>query len=843
MESRHDKALVDLRSDHEASLAQKVKELELQRAEALALAVSTANAEAREKAAFVEQEHRAALEAAVERSRQSGQAEVRNLKKRHQDAVAQIRSNAQKQTAALLTELEQSHANELQAGLEEARAAIEKARQESTEYHQGDMLRLETEQQSQLTELENRLQSEKEAELSQRQSAFALEIAALQSRLDASFTGHAEAERALAGLRQQVSQAERRTVEAKQSSDEEVTSLKKEKEDLTSQLEKVQTTLRELQSKYSTGANTPKMSSTNEELASIKLQLDSMEEERAGMRLTLQKKLDEKTELSRQNDFLIKELEALLAQRARPGPPARNTSDALVQTEQLISEPKVDLASIKQIQSEKRKSLRPVTPMSPGRRQAKDEVDMAWSARSFEDYLQDAHAELSELGSVITANEQLFSRKIEEHVGELQRAKDQLALDYQAKLEKLAGDKERMEKMVTSTQVAAFARDRKDLVAQYDADFDDPGEQAAMLSSLPVGKARALRTAEQRLVQDYNKRIAKRKSQIALKHAEKFQSITQEYDRKIAELLNNRHRLEGDLSLDPSRFEDEFGDLRTQSEQLRAEKAQSAYNSPQTVRTKMTAPAEDEFTLRPRRQRASDERPQMIHRTSNPRNSTSLPRSSLHERRVSPEPPAMPRVPFPGSRDSPEATSQPFRGRERYAPAPQRSLMRAKGPSDVHPRPQQRVASAPSPTKRPASRRTNGNDITAHDLSVSAADFERSTASERSPHLHQDKRSRSKPGFLRRVKDRISLDGHRPHVPHFSRPVSSSGRPASRSADQTPTRLEPTREPESEAPASETSVPAGPAFQKGRRSRSKQLSSGMIYYQAPRQKSPVVEYD
>ncbi|KAK4624324.1 hypothetical protein CLAFUW4_06329 [Fulvia fulva] len=826
LKEEHGKSLNSLVLASEDSTATKLQQLQTKHEEA----ILGASVEAKERARLAEQQHRAALESAVDRARHSGQAEVKNLKKRHQDAVAQIRKTAQQQSAAQLTVLEQSHQREHQEALLQARMEAERDLQTTLENHQGELLRLNTEHQTTLHALQASLDTKRVSEMKTKEDSHRHEVEALQARLDATLTGQAEAERSVARLRQQVSQAEQRVAEAKMLSEDDLTALQQEKTDLTAQLRQVQDSLRELQSKFSNGTTTPKSRHTNEELATIRLQLAALEEDRAMLRLTLQKRLDEKDDLIRQNDFLVQELETLHAQRLRPQNTARNMRDVQIQTEDFASEePKVDLATFQNIRAGRRKSARPVTPMSPGQRQARDEIDMAWKTRSFEDYLHNAKTELSELGSAITANETLFAQKIQEHVGELQRVKDELAADYKSKLDDLATDKQRMEQMVTSKQTAAFAKDRQQLVVRYGADRDDTSDYVA------------LRTAEERLVQDYNKRIAKRKSQIALRHAEEYHALTEEYDKKVAQLLDNQSTLEGDLSVDPWKFERDLGDLRKEGVKLEADKGRSTSESPVAVRSQRGRaakrfaspqngtshdPTEQDASDRPKTARDSRRRPNLERWTSHPRNSTSIPRSSsvprgsYQGRRESPEPPAVPKVLFPGGRDSPHSTSQPYQGRSgppgtsKYPPVAERSLLRSKTPTDVQERRLVFTEPTPSPIKTPTKR---GPEKAAQTLGITPTEVERQAMrQECGPNSME---SPTRPGFLRRVRDRMSIDGHRPR---FHRPGSRSG-------------LATTPEPDVVKKEVPPAAPTGPSssYIRSRRSRSTKLSSGMIYYQPP----------
>lgn len=190
-----------------------------------------------------------------------------------------------------------------------------------------------------------------------------------------------------------------------------------------------------------------------------------------------------------------------------------------------------------------------------------------------------------------------------------------------------------------------FAQERRRLVAQYGIEsIDGPEAQTVMLTSLPLKQAKALRTAEQRLVAEHSRRVAKRRSQIALQHAEEFQSLTQDYDRKISELLNDKERLQNDLSVEPTKFEQDLNDLRAKSKQLEARKAESIPNTPQSPQS--IQKDADVFQQAVKKEQVTAKRASQLPQraiTSSPRTLASIPRA----------------VQYPGTRHSADATSQP----------------------------------------------------------------------------------------------------------------------------------------------------------------------------------------
>ena len=206
-----------------------------------------------------------------------------------------------------------------------------------------------------------------------------------------------------------------------------------------------------------------------------------------------------------------------------------------------------------------------------------------------------------------------------------------------------------MEREVSAKSAEEFAKEHKELVASYGIGPDQPAKQAA---NLPTPKKQALQAAEERLVSFYSKQVVKRKSQVAMKHAEEFHSLTQDFDRRIVELLSQKETLEGDLSVEPSKFEQDWDALDVKSVQLERERAGSVENSPKANDSAMKS-VEHSSPESARRSSGTVADPapksQLPKRslTSAPRTPTSIPRA----------------VPFPGNRASPDATSQPFKGR------------------------------------------------------------------------------------------------------------------------------------------------------------------------------------
>lgn len=732
----HKRTFSDAQVASEGSNAQQISQLEQKHAEELKAALAAAAAEADERAAAAERAHRAALESAVEKTRQQAESDVKKLKRRHQDAVAEVRLITQKQSQFALGELEDKHRQALNSaarGLELAisthEAEMVAAQKTTAEMHQAELLRLENEYQVKLAEERRKLLDDKTQEFEQKQQSFSAEIASLHARLDHTLTGQAEAERSLAVMRKQSAEGEKRIAEVRDSMEEQLKALREEKEDLATQLRQSKAAFEELQAKLVDDEENPAEEATTDKKAPTKeipspqsavtsrrasmhqseFTIARLEQELSAARALAQRRLDEKSEMVRQNDFLIKELEVLLAQRSH----AKNNStsngskaDAEVQTEPFVAEPKTSQSAARQIKPE---LLRPKTPLSPGSRQAREEIEQAWEGRSFENYLRRSQAELSELGGVISANEALFAMKVKEHAGDVQRAKELLSLEYQEKFDKLAWEKERMEKLVTVQQQAEFAKDRRRLVASYGAaETDDIQAQASFLNSLPPHRAKALRSAEQNLIKEYSGRLAKRKSEIALKHAEEFQSLTLEHDQKVADLLNGGARTGGAISANSMDFDFDLTELETSSVMTEKDnRRHSYYGTPRSIVTerRLSTSHGDRRDTREGRSLQRTSQTDTSKWTSAPRTSHSLPRSRTPGANSRHSAPPVPHNKPPVDVVSPAR----YTFSETHAPITTHSLIRSKVPGDVMPPPPKTPTGSVHSTLRPKTPNSGGS--------------------------------------------------------------------------------------------------------------------------------------
>jgi hypothetical protein len=702
--NEHEQQLANSRQLTDSTVSNQIAELKRLHEEELAAAEKNT----REQLAAAAQEHKSQLDAALARTRQMSEADAKKLKRRHQDAVAEVRLIMQNQSKMALAELEEKHKKVLEAANKGLEQRVKQSRAVSSETHQAEIMRLESETQVKLGELERRLQAQKSRELDEKQLVYSAELTALQARLDATLTGQAEAERALAVVRKQGAEGEKRILEVKSSMEEQLKTLREEKSELASQLRHSRASLKDFESKLvdddveipETNVKTPIKASPSPATPSRRTSMHAaefniarLEQELAAAQILAQRRLEEKSEMVRQNDFLIKELEVLLAQRSHgKATTSAGRSDALVQTEPLISEPKVDQFAMRQIKAEMQSSQRPPTPLTPEKKQAREEIDRAWHGRSFEGYLRQAQIELSELDDVINANEVLFAQKLQEHAGDLQTARDRLALEFQEKFDKLTSEKIRMEKMVTVKQQAAFAEERQRLIDIHSLDFGDN-------SVLPQSSSAALQTAEQRAVADFAKRLEHRKLEIALKHAEQFQALTREYDQRLAALLQGKEAAPSDLVEDAMKFEFGLTALDTKPQRAGGNKRNSMSS---VISSQRSYIFHDNQSVSSQQQpersgRSSERRTDSATWTSAPRTTRSLPRhsSSSNPARRSmvapplPSPASTPRPKTGNGAGNPNGTL-PFRqtyadGSAHYAPITTHSLIRGKTAADVLP--------------------------------------------------------------------------------------------------------------------------------------------------------------
>jgi hypothetical protein len=650
---------------------------------------------------------KAAIDRELDAARSNHQAELAAVHKGSENAISQIREESDCEMQRRLAKLEEEHESALAAALANADEELDERLRAQSKAHNKQFDKLQESLHAELESLQMQLEEATELRLVQTQQADAdsqkslaelgekLKAAeqtsvALQARLDFELTGRAESERSLAELRKQRFEEEKKTTESRETLQKQIDTLLAEKNALSKRTSAIFIP-RDIGSPIVESSST---GDAAEDVSDLRKRLTTAEEEREQARIAAQQESEEKSELARQNEFLVKELETLMATRSAEAASAPTTQDASAQTDsvEVISEGDYPRAVREQksdralsTAAKQQRSARPVTPSTPKQHIANGMQNGVGHPSSFEQYLEHAQAELSELGSVISANEALFAQKIQEHFGDLKRAKDQITIEYDEKFRALVAEKAKMESDFSAKNAAEFVRERKQLVASYGADHDEPDKQAAAVTSLPSPQRRELQSAEERLVSEYNRRVVKRKSQIALKHAEDYQSLAQDFDRRLAELLGNKAKLESDLSVEPSKFEQDLGEFEAISARMENEKANKSPDSPRIPRFSRDILAEMQSKKLAAAATATVDhapRSQLPKRTVSamPRSTTSIPRA----------------VPFPGNRESGDFTNSQHRPRrsedafrsvsERHTPTLQRSLPTKSPPSVATPK-------------------------------------------------------------------------------------------------------------------------------------------------------------
>ncbi|QIX00518.1 hypothetical protein AMS68_006035 [Peltaster fructicola] len=419
--------------------------------------------------------------------------------------------------------------------------------------------------------------------------------------LNAEILEHHQARNHLEGMLQQKTHEAIQATEEAKLVQRKHSVLESELKNLRTTHERTETSLRELQETIlehqdlSTGESTR----MEEELEGLRKQIDSAVLEKAAVQSDIISKSTERSELAMQNDFLSKQLAELgthmssrskskyadrgmqtaprievLGGSPKRGTHRRNTSlpvEVAKESNGQIAPTKSKRGSIlfgpelsnsivgsPLAKSSQQVDSRPSTPDNP----IVSAMVTPGSRRSIHDYLQKSETALFEPGSVATANEALLSRMIREHVGDMQKARDSLAKEYQARFDALLREKERLDRKVTMEQAADFVKEREDIASKFISN-----EQQEVIAGANQPGPR--QTAEQRLVQKYNRRINKKKSQIRLQHAEDFHNLTQDYDRRLADLLFQKSEMEGDLDFGQSDLNGETDDTAKPSEPVK----------------------------------------------------------------------------------------------------------------------------------------------------------------------------------------------------------------------------------------------------------------------------------
>ena len=231
-------------------------------------------------------------------------------------------------------------------------------------------------------------------------------------------------------------------------------------------------------------------------------------------------------------------------------------------------------------------------PERPVKQKVKPSMNSNTSPQSFEEYLERAEAELSDLGKAISANETLFAQKIHEHVSDLQKAKDQLSQEYKVKHEAMLQERAELEQKLATKQAEDLTEARTQLIAQYTSHIGTPkrDENLAKSDKLTPQSKQALKEADAQLVAEHDQKLAKKKSQIEIKHERDVQALGEQFDEKFSQLLKDWVNLEADLSISPGQFEQISKTLELEVERMSIGSRDREKNAVPRSRTGMAEP-------------------------------------------------------------------------------------------------------------------------------------------------------------------------------------------------------------------------------------------------------------
>jgi len=306
----------------------------------------------------------------------------------------------------------------------------------------------------------------------------------------------------------------------------------------------------------------------------LEARLASVENERQETAHTIAQLTTEKDDSSKEFDILASRLEKLtieLEQTKQSLVDNGTDSDSKLKTlEAQLQETLAENAVLSKQQGQG--LLRPVTPLNKSVPYSRSTSVGGVSQRSGADYFAHSDSEFSDMGKVITAGEVLFTQRIREHVDHLEQARDHLNQEYQQRFETMLDDKAQREERLELQHTTELEAARNKLRANYAQPVD-----AGIKKMVPLqyeGHVDELHVEETRLASEHAERLANRRSQIQRQHQSQFQALSDEYDKKMAELLGEKEMLDSDLSIGPERFEE-------MSEQI--DRLHSATQSPASV--------------------------------------------------------------------------------------------------------------------------------------------------------------------------------------------------------------------------------------------------------------------
>ncbi|KEQ66793.1 uncharacterized protein M437DRAFT_39800 [Aureobasidium melanogenum CBS 110374] len=308
----------------------------------------------------------------------------------------------------------------------------------------------------------------------------------------------------------------------------------------------------------------------------LETKLATVEHERQEAALTIAKLTSEKDDSSKEFDALASQLESLtieLEQTKQSLVDNGTDSDSKLRTlEAQLQETLAENATL----SKQSQLLRPTTPMNKTVSYGRSFSMGSLSQRSgAEDYFVRSESDFSDMGKVFSANEAVFVQKIKEHVDSLEHARDQLNHVYKQRFEAMNDERARREEQLESQHDTELEAARNKLRANYPQPPHNTGAKSSASTTPFDGHVDEFHMEDTRLASEHAERLANRKSQVQHHHNLQFQALSDEYDKKIAELLGEKDMLDSDLSIGPERFEE-------MSEQI--DRLHSATNSPASIR-------------------------------------------------------------------------------------------------------------------------------------------------------------------------------------------------------------------------------------------------------------------
>ncbi|KAG9579466.1 hypothetical protein KCU97_g12427, partial [Aureobasidium melanogenum] len=308
----------------------------------------------------------------------------------------------------------------------------------------------------------------------------------------------------------------------------------------------------------------------------LETKLATVEHERQEAALTIAKLTSEKDDSSKEFDALASQLQNLtieLEQTKQSLVDNGTDSDSKLRTlETQLQETLAENAAL----SKQSQLLRPTTPLNKTISYGRSFSMGSLSQRSgAEDYFGRSESDFSDMSKVFSANEAVFVQKIKEHVDSLEHARDQLNHVYKQRFDAMLDERARREEQLESQHTTELEAARNKLRANYSQPLYNTGVKTSASNTPFDGHVDEFQMEDTRLVSEHAERLANRKSQVQHHHNLQFQALSEEYDKKIAELLGEKDMLDSDLSIGPERFEE-------MSEQI--DRLHSATNSPASIR-------------------------------------------------------------------------------------------------------------------------------------------------------------------------------------------------------------------------------------------------------------------